>query len=112
MDNKLCLGGPCVLMSLESGAGLRLAESEIEIHPSTSCCEEHRLHWWPHLVCPRWGEEQRKDFEVGGSCRQRGKSLCVKWPLAILGGEKDGSSAAGDEREPSVEDTVKNQRYK
>lgn len=94
MDNKLCLGGPpCVLTSLESGAGLCLAESEVEIHPSTTCCEAFFTGFTGGLTLVRKrGGKKRGGFEVSGSRQQRGKkkttTQCAKWPLAIPRGRK------------------------
>lgn len=98
MDNKLCLGGPpCVLTSLESGAGLCLAESEVEIHPSTTCCEPLFTGFTGGLTLVRKREKKVGvgGFEVSGSRQQRGKKTkkktkpqCAKWPLAIPRGRK------------------------
>lgn len=53
--------GPRALTSFESGAGLCLAESEIEIPSFNKLLGSyvHRLHWWPHPPL--------QNFEVGGS---------------------------------------------
>lgn len=73
--------GPRAPTSFESGAGLCLAESEVEI-PSFNkllWSDVRRLHWWPHPFL--------ENFEVSGSRLrlQIGKSPCTKWPLATKG---------------------------
>lgn len=67
--------GPCVLTSFESGAGLCLAETEIEIHPSTTCCEVIFTGFSGGLT-------HMQNFEVR---LQKSNSPCTKWLLAIKG---------------------------
>lgn len=84
--------GPCVLTSFESGAGLCLAESEIEIHPSTTCCEAIFTGFTGGLTL-------MQNFEVSGSRLglQRSKSPCTKWPLATkgVGGRRSSACVVG-----------------